>query len=69
MPSTNLRILVTLILAIATGVKVLATGWNPHVEWLGFLSLWAGLDVAQYFAKRKTDAEYVEAKAATGVDK
>jgi hypothetical protein len=35
-------------------VRVLASTWEPPLEWLGFLSLWAGLDVAQYRAKRAT---------------
>lgn len=54
MPSTNVRIGVTMVLALATGCKVIAVDWSPPFEWLGFLSLWAGLDVAQFWAKRVT---------------
>ena len=54
MPSTNLRILVTIIMAVATGVRVIGTGWTPPDEWLYFLSAWAALDVGQFLAKRAT---------------
>ena len=53
-PTTNLRIVVTLALCIATGVRVIGLGWNPPLEWLGALSLWLGLDVAQFYSKRIT---------------
>lgn len=54
LPSTNVRILATICLAIATGVKVIGWEWEPPIEWLGFLTLWAGLDVGQFWIKRKT---------------
>lgn len=54
MPSTNTRIAVTLLLCIATGVRVVALGWEPPLEWLSALTLWLGLDVAQFVAKRST---------------
>lgn len=57
MPSTNVRIAVTILMAMATAVRVLATGWNPPWEWLGFLCVWAGLDVAQFSAKRATQKD------------
>ena len=58
LPTTNLRILMTLILAFATGVKVVwpsTPAWEPSWEWLGFLCVWAGLDVVQYTSKRLTE--------------
>jgi len=37
-------------------------GWEPSIEWLGFLGLLGGLDLAQFGTKRATDAAYVAAK-------
>lgn len=54
MPSTNVRIAVSLVLALATGVRVLCN-WTPPNEWLVFLTVWAGLDVTQFVQKRKTE--------------
>lgn len=52
-PTTNLRICVTILLAMATGVRVLFD-WVPPNEWLLFLTGWAGLDVLQFGTKRAT---------------
>lgn len=55
MPSTNLRIAITILLALATGIRVVASAkWDPPNDWLVFLSVWAGLDVLQFSAKRIT---------------
>jgi len=57
LPSTNLRILMTLVLVFATGVKVVwptVVAWEPTWEWLTFLCVMAGLDITQYTAKRVT---------------
>ncbi|GIW89947.1 MAG: hypothetical protein KatS3mg109_1978 [Pirellulaceae bacterium] len=54
LPTTNTRILVSLVLALATGARVVATGWEPPLSWLGFLLAMMGLDVAQFTAKRLT---------------
>ena len=54
LPSTNARIAVTLLLWVATGVKVLVTWTAPPIEWLGALFAMAGLDTAQFSAKRWT---------------
>jgi len=53
-PSTNGRIVLSLLMALGTCIKVLATDWAPPVEWLAFLTVWAGLDVMQFVQKRKT---------------
>ena len=53
-PSTNGRIMLSLLLAFMTGVRVVFTNWEPPLEWLGFLTAWAGLDVLQFVQKRKT---------------
>lgn len=53
-PSTNGRILLSLGLALATGVKVIGWNWEPPTEWLIFLTVWAGLDVSQFLVKRVT---------------
>lgn len=54
LPTTNLRILLTLVMAAATGVRVVGTGETPSWEWLAFLCVWAGLDITQFTAKRVT---------------
>ena len=56
MPSTNLRILCSLAMALGTGTRVVGLGWNPPTEWLGFLVIWAGLDVGQFIGKRATNS-------------
>ena len=53
-PSTNLRIVLTIALIAATGVATLIRWSDPPVAWLGFLALSAGLDVAQFHSKRLT---------------
>lgn len=40
----------------------LAGCWTPAVEWLGFLCVWAGLDVLQFSGKRFSDAGYAASK-------
>jgi hypothetical protein len=54
LPTTNLRILLTLIMAAATAGRVVWTGETPTWEWLAFLCVWAGLDITQFTAKRVT---------------
>lgn len=54
LPSTNARIVVSLILATATGVRVLITWTAPPWEWLLFLGTMMGLDLAQFSVKRRT---------------
>lgn len=55
LPTTNVRIAVTLSLVIGTGVVYLHSAtWNPSLEWLGFLAAMTGLDVTQFWAKRLT---------------
>jgi hypothetical protein len=56
MPTTAVRITVTLGIVIATAVKYLikgipGDGWG---EWLTFLVVMSGLDAAQFAAKRMT---------------
>ena len=54
LPTTNLRIAVTLVMAIGTGARVLLTSWDVPGDWLTFLTVWAGLDVVQFGTKRAT---------------
>lgn len=58
MPSTNTRIAVTLACVVLTAVTY-CIAWEAPVSgweaWLTFLGAMAGLDVAQFLAKRKTD--------------
>ncbi|KKM16013.1 hypothetical protein LCGC14_1690120 [marine sediment metagenome] len=53
-PTTQARIVVTIGLTVATGIMYFATAFVPGYEWLGFLALMSGLDVAQFHSKRKT---------------
>ena len=55
LPSTNARITMTLVLSLGTGIKYWVSGtWEPNIEWLAFLVTMAGIDAAQFTAKRKT---------------
>jgi len=66
LPTTQVRITVTLGAVVATTVKyVLSSTWVPSYEWLGFLVLMSGVDAAQWLAKRTTDHTYVAAKQGT----
>lgn len=74
LPSTNFRIFVTMLLAVITTLRYVASGigvsargmhvdtWTPSGEWLLFLTALAGIDVAQFATKRTTSAEHVAAK-------
>ena len=58
-PTTNLRLLSTLLLTIGTAVRYWAAsgapeGWSPSWEWLAFLAAMAGIDVMQHYNKRRT---------------
>jgi len=61
-PTTQVRVIITLACVIVTTAKyVLSPTWQPSYEWLAFLLVMSGLDAAQFFGKRKTDAAYVAA--------
>jgi hypothetical protein len=73
MPSTNTRIANSILMAMGTFLIMAVTalivsirgqgqGWEPSEIWLGFLILWAGLDLGQFMGKRITSAEHVAAK-------
>lgn len=73
LPSTNMRIANSILMAMGTFLLMAVTalivtlrgiggnGWEPSEIWLGFLVLWAGLDLGQFMGKRTTDAAYVAA--------
>lgn len=62
-PTTQIRILMTLILAAGTAIKYwTVTEWEPSLEWLGFLATMAGIDTIQHIGKRATDIDYAKAK-------
>lgn len=73
LPSTNVRIANSILMAMGTFLLMAVTalivvlrggegqGWEPSEIWLGFLVLWAGLDLGQFMGKRTTDAAYVAA--------
>lgn len=54
-PTTQLRIVVTLALVIGTAIKIWTSqDWTPEWNWLLFLAGMSGLDVLQHYGKRKT---------------
>jgi len=76
LPTTRIRVLVTIGLITATGVIYLlhscdfrdpvtqiCVGWEPSVNWLIFLSALAGVDVTQYFAKSMTAVQQAKVQA------
>lgn len=64
LPSTNARIAVTLCCVFGTAVRYWASvAWEPSDSWLMFLAGMSSVDGAVFFAKRKTDANHVEAQA------
>lgn len=75
LPSTNARVAVTLFIAVATAGRYLLSGigfgdfhfdiWEPSWDWLLFIAGMSGLDLASFYAKRKTDTEYIAAKQPT----
>ena len=65
-PSTNARIVTSLLLTVATGVRVLASWTSPPWEWLIFLAAMMGLDVAQFGLKRFTQHKNGGAKPNAG---
>ena len=55
LPTTNMRIIVTLYIAVRTSEHYMRNpSWVPSIEWLGFILALAGVDVAQWTLKRKT---------------
>lgn len=64
LPSTNYRIFNTMNFALITTLRYVGSGasfgkmkldnWEPSEAWLVFLAAMAGLDIAQFFAKRAT---------------
>lgn len=71
LPTTQLRILVTLSIVVATAVRYLAIP-DPPTElgaWLGFLAGLAGIDTATVIGKRfTTDPAVITAEAAARQD-
>lgn len=54
LPTTQIRVLVTLVVVLATATRYLSDGWVPADSWLVFLGAMSGLDIAQFAAKRVT---------------
>jgi hypothetical protein len=66
LPTTQARVVVTLLLCLGTAIKYWASkDWDPALDWLAFLAAMSGLDMAQFGVKRTTDASYVSAKQGT----
>lgn len=58
-PTTKVRIVVSICLTVWTAYHVLERGWTPSWEWLVFLAANSGLDIAQYRENRiKSEHEY-----------
>jgi hypothetical protein len=54
LPTTNLRILASIALLVATGVVTMVRWTDPPSGWLVMLGVALGLDVTQFHLKRKT---------------
>lgn len=57
MSTTNLRIYCTLLCVLWTAANYTVRTdplWIPSDSWLGFLAVMSGLDMGQFYAKRKT---------------
>jgi hypothetical protein len=54
--TTNLRIFITIVLAVGTGFDYWIWNDAPDPQWLIFLGALAGIDVAQFASKRATDS-------------
>jgi C4-dicarboxylate transporter len=52
LPTTNARIGISMLMAMATCARVLVGDWTPPESWLIFLTVMAGIDVAQFATKR-----------------
>jgi hypothetical protein len=64
LPTTPARISVTLLVFVGTAIRYWLggpQGWEPSLEWLGFLAAMAGIDAVQFYTKRATDASHVAA--------
>lgn len=59
-PTTKLRILVSIILTVWTAYAVLVRNWDPNWEWLAFLALNTGLDISQYAVRKNYIAQVDE---------
>lgn len=54
-PTTNVRILVTLGAVMLTTLRYVTSDvWVPSLEWLGFLVAMSGVDAVQFYSKRVT---------------
>jgi uncharacterized protein (DUF1501 family) len=77
-PSTNGRIVSTLGIVYLTALRYLASGtqvgawsvtaWTPSESWLLFLAGMSGLDLAQFYAKRKTQDDVARPPAPRAPD-
>ena len=56
-PSTNALVATGILLALATGVRVLASPWVPPDGWLLFVAGFASVGAAQFTSKRLTHKE------------
>lgn len=54
LPTTNIKVVVSLSLSILTAIRYMIGGWEPSSEWLLFLAGLASLDTAQHAIKRFT---------------
>lgn len=55
-PTTKVRILVSIGLSILVVCQAVFTNYQPSIELLSFLLLQQGLDISQYIAKQKAYA-------------
>lgn len=62
--TTSLRIVATIVAVLGTAIRYWGSSpahpWEPSIEWLGFLAAMAGIDSAQFYAKRKTHRKFAD---------
>ena len=55
LPTTQLRILLTMVVVLGTAVQYLVSDqWEPSGEWLMFLASMMGIDTLHFIGKRAT---------------
>lgn len=62
LPNTQAMLATGILLALATGTRVVAIGWEPPETWLWFIAALCGIATGGVLGKRMTDIEYAEAK-------
>ena len=66
-PTTKVRVLVSILLTVWTAYHVLEMNWMPNWEWLVFLAANSGIDIVQYAQNMKKPKVTESIEASTDV--